>query len=221
MKELSQKMRSAFLCLLAFLITLFGGFCLGKASYMRESSPIQETIETDSKADLRLPGETETRTITTREVKTKLLKIGELATYAAEYTVSESEEEARNILDNIKIPGTGNALYITCTGIVKVGYSINELSPTVDNDSHKIYIAIPSAQLLDNHVYWDSIECTEKNSILNPITFSQYQELIEVVQQKGLEDAESKGIYKAAEENLKNIVVNFLSCFDGYEVVFI
>ena len=221
MKELSKTLKVASSCFLVFLLTLFGGFCLGRVSYMHESSSAQETVEPNLKADLRLPGETETRTITTQEVKTKLLKIGELATYAAEYTVSESEEEARNILDNIKIPGTGNAIYITCTGVVKVGYPISELSPTVDNDSHKIYIAIPSAQLLDNHVYWDSIECTEKNSILNPITFSQYQELIKIVQQKGLEDAENKEIYKKAEKNLKNIIVNFLSCFDEYEVVFL
>ena len=85
----------------------------------------------------------------------------------------------------------------------------------------KIYIAIPSAQLLDNHIYWDSIECTEKNSILNPINFSQYQGLVENIQQTGLQQAEDNGIYAAAEDNLKNIITNFLSCFDDYTVVFV
>ena len=156
-----------------------------------------------------------------REVNSKLLKIGELATYSAEYSVSESEEEVRNILDNIKIPGTKNSISIKCTGIVKVGYDISKLSPTVDNVSKKINIAIPSAQLLDNHIYWDSIECTEKNSILNPINFSQYQGLVENIQQTGLQQAEDNGIYAAAEDNLKNIITNFLSCFDDYTVVFV
>lgn len=221
MEKLSKRLKLILLCLLVFLSTLFAGFCWGRASYMRESTSRQEIITADSKTDLHLPGETEVRTITISEVNAKLLKIGELATYSAEYSVSESEEEVRNILDNIKIPGTKNSINISCTGIVKVGYDINKLSPTVDNTSKKIYIAIPPAQLLDNHIYWDSIECTEKNNIFNPINFSQYQGLVESIQQKGVEQAEDDGIYEAAEENLKNIISNFLSCFDDYEVVFL
>lgn len=221
MSKLSSKLRLIFLCLLVFFATLFAGFCWGRQSYAHEFASRRETVTSDSKTDLHLPGETEVRTITIGEVNAKLLKIGELATYSAEYSVSESEEEVRNILDNIKIPGTKNSIDISCTGIVKVGYDVNKLSPTVDNTSKKIYVAIPPAQLLDNHIYWDSIECTEKNNIFNPINFSQYQGLVDNIQQKGIEQAEEDGIYEAAEENLKNIISNFLSCFDGYEVVFL
>lgn len=221
MEKLSKKLKLAALCLLFFLLTLLAGFCWGRISYAHESTSSQETVVPNSNGDLHLPGETEVRTLTIGEVNSKLLKIGELATYSAEYSVSESEEEVRNILDNIKIPGTKNSISIKCTGIVKVGYDISKLSPTVDNVSKKIYIAIPSAQLLDNHIYWDSIECTEKNSILNPINFSQYQGLVENIQQTGLQQAEDNGIYAAAEDNLKNIITNFLSCFDDYTVVFV
>ena len=220
MEKLSKKLKLAALCLLFFLLTLLAGFCWGRISYAHESTSAQETVVPSSSGDLHLPGETETRTLTIGEVNSKLLKIGELATCSAEYSVSETEE-VRNILDNIKIPGTKNSISIKCTGIVKVGYDINKLSPTVDNVSKKIYIAIPSAQLLDNHIYWDSIECTEKNSILNPINFSQYQGLVENIQQTGLKQAEENGIYTAAEDNLKNIITNFLSCFEDYTVVFV
>ena len=221
MEKISRKLKIVSLCFLISFITLLGGFCWGRISYAHDSAVSEKTVSSSAKGDLRLPGETEVSTLTIGEVDSKLLEIGELATYSAEYSVSESEEEVRNILDNIKIPGTKNSITIKCTGVIKVGYDISKLSPTVDNASKKIYIAIPSAQLLDNHIYWDSIECTEKNSIFNPINFSQYQKLVESIQQTGLKQAEHDGIYDAAGNNLKNIVTNFLSCFNDYTVVFI
>ena len=68
---------------------------------------------------------------------------------------------------------------------------------------------------------WDSVECTESNNPLNPIEFSQYQDLIQEIEDEGLEKVEGKGIYKAAETNLKLIIVNFLAEFDEYMVEFL
>lgn len=62
---------------------------------------------------------------------------------------------------------------------------------------------------------------TEKNNLFNPIDFEQYQTLIDEIEAEGLAQAEEKGIYSAAEENVKSIIINFLSGMNEYEVKFI
>lgn len=101
---------------------------------------------------------------------------------------------------------------------MKVGYELSEISVKVDDN--KIYISIPKAKLNDNYVIWDSIEYKEKNNINNPIEFSQYQEMVQKIEEKGLKEAENNGIYKAAEDNLKKLITEFLSGFVGYTIVY-
>lgn len=67
---------------------------------------------------------------------------------------------------------------------------------------------------------WDTVKCVENNNFLNPIDFAQYQTLIDEIEEDGLKQSEEKGIYKAAEDNVKKIIVNFLSGFDGFEIIF-
>ena len=72
----------------------------------------------------------------------------------------------------------------------------------------------------DNYVIWDTVTCSESHNILNPIEFSQYEEIVDEIEQMGLEDVESKGIYDNASENIKNIIKAFLSGFKEYEIVY-
>ena len=91
----------------------------------------------------------------------------------------------------------------------------------VDNDSQKIYVSLPEAKINSNQLMWDSsMECNEKNNILNPIDFAQYQTLISDIKAEGLREAEKNGLYDTVEQNAKNLITNFLGCFAGYEVVF-
>ena len=93
--------------------------------------------------------------------------------------------------------------------------------PKVDNDSQKIYVSLPEAKINSNQLMWDSsMECNEKNNILNPIDFEQYQTLISDIKAEGLREAEKNGLYDTVEQNAKNLITNFLGCFVGYEVVF-
>lgn len=112
-------------------------------------------------------------------------------------------------MDNIKIFGTTNSIEIKASGVVKVGYDMSKMVINVDNDSSKIYIKLPEIQLNDNYVIWDTVTCSESNNILNPIEFSQYEEIVDEIEQMGLEDVESKGIYDNASENIKNIIKAF------------
>lgn len=168
--------------------------------------------------DLKLPGEVERRTITKNEVETKLIAIGELSTYMGEYEVERTEEQTRYMLDNIPVLGTTNEIGIKCVGIVKVGYDMEDIVVKVDNESQKIYVAIPEPDIKDNYIKWDSIENTENNNILNPIEFSQYQNLFSELEEQGLEDAIDKGVYDDANSHLKEVINSFLSCFEDYQI---
>ena len=199
------------------LVVVFGA---GYYTAMKIVEPEEVVVEkiVEKPVDIELPGEVEKRAVTVEEVESKLMEMAELSTYSGEYTVTLGKDETRYLLDNIKVWGTTNSIEITASGIVKVGYDMNDIVVKVDDD--KIYIKLPEAQLNDNYVIWDTVTCSESNNILNPIEFSQYQEIVDEIEEMGLADVESKGIYQNASENVKKIMNGFLSEFKDYEIVY-
>ena len=216
-----KAVRDVAMGLLLIAILLAVGFGGGYAyrQYMLEQSA--EVVDNSVDPGLSLPGEAEKRIVTIDEVEAKLVEIDQLATYMGEYTATKSAEYSRHILDDIPVPGTTNSIAIDCTGVVKVGYTVSDIVPTVDNESEKIYTALPTPDVLDNYVIWDSVQYAESNNILNPIDFAQYQTLIQEIEKEGLAKAEEEGLYQAAEENVKMVIQNFLAGFEGYEIMFL
>lgn len=194
-----------------------GGYYVGI-----NQTPEYEVVEnTVAENDVQLPGEVEKSIVTVDEIKSKLKEISEFSTYESKYEVTKGKEYVRHMLDDIAVPGTANEVILKCKGVVKVGYNLSEINPVVDPESEIIYIALPEIKVNDNYLIWDTMECVEDNNILNPIDFAQYKELATEMETQGLEDAESKGIYAKGEEYVKELIVNFLGCFDDYEVKFI
>ena len=159
--------------------------------------------------------------MTVEEIEVVLVDISQFSTYSGEYTATKSAEYTRYFLDDIAVPGTTNTISIECSGIVKVGYEVEDIKIEVDNDSLKIYISLPEAQVLDNYVIWDTVRCKEENNILNPIDFEQYQGLIAEIESDGLGLAEADGIYENAEANMQTVIRNFLSGFEDFEIIFL
>ena len=170
--------------------------------------------------DVTLPGETEKRTITIQEVQGKLVEISEFSTYSYEYSVKETDEFTRYLLDKIPILGTTNKISIEATGVIKVGYDFDKITIKVDNESQKIYISLPEIEPFDNYINISNINCTEQNSLLNPIEFSQYQNILTELEKLGEEQAENEGVYQQGEKAIKKYLKNFLSCFENYEIIF-
>lgn len=179
-----------------------------------------EVVE-NAELGMKLPGETVKRIITVDEIETKLMEIGELSTYAEEYEVTKEADYFRHFLDDIEVLGTKNTVHIECKGIVKVGYTLEDIGVNIDNESGTICIALPEAAVNDNYIIWDTVKCREENNPLHPIAFAQYQTLIDEMEAEGLSLAEEQGIYEKAEEHLKNIILHFLSGMDGYQVKFL
>lgn len=211
---------SSTIAVLLTLALVFGaGYFVG--SFPEEEAEVVEPIAPVEEFDLELPAEVEKRIVTVEEVEVALVEIGQFSTFSGEYRATKSAEYTRYFIDDIPVPGTTNTITIECQGIVKVGYDVEDITIEVDNDSQKIYISLPEPRVLDNYIIWDTVKCQEENNILNPIDFEQYQTLITEIEADGLAIAEDKGIYADAEENMKVLVQNFLSGFEGYEIIFL
>ncbi len=206
---------------LTVLLVFVLGFGAGWVYYDRQYVKNAQIVESTKESDLKLPGEVERRIVTESEIEVQLKKIGELDVYSGEYTVSKTASNTRSFLDDIAIPGTTNTIHIECSGIVKVGYDLDDIKPEVDNDSLKIYISLPEPEVLSNYLIWDTVQSDEKNSVLNPIDFEQYQLLIDELEEEGLAKVENEGIYEKAEENVKSIIEEYMAGFEGFQVVFL
>lgn len=207
--------------ILALLLALGGVFCAGLFLGQTRQEPAQPvTAAPMAPSDLSLPTEEEKRTVTESEVSAQLNKMAQLATYCGEYRVSQTEESTRYLLDSCPIPGTTNSITVQCSGMVKVGFDVAEIIPHVDNESRTITLTLPPARVLDNYILWDSLRFQETNSILNPITFDQYHAMLLELEEMGLEQVLSEGIYEAAEIRLRLVAENFLGNFSDYTVLF-
>lgn len=215
MKKLLGFLRDLLTIVIVLAVAFGAGYYYGGRTENTTEVIVKETEKT---FDVELPFEVEKRVVTVEEVESKLVEIGELSTYCGEYTYTLGKEESRYWLDKLPVLGTTNSIELTCDGIVKIGYNMNDIVVKVDDE--KIYISLPEARLNDNYVIWDSVVCHETNNILNPIEFSQYEEMIGEIEQKGLEDVTKKGIYQRAEKNLKVVIEAFLSEFNNYEIVY-
>ena len=216
---MSNIMRNIRQCVMSILVivTLVGaGIWIG-VHIPNEAEPFEMS---DSRFDLKLPGEVEKRIVTIGEIESKLVEASELCTYTDEYTVPISAAHPRYMLDNIPVPGTTNSISMECTGVVRVNYDVNDMIPTVDTESETIYISIPEPSSIDNLVDLDNVIVSENNNILNPIDFGQYHALINDAKTLGLTQAEEDGLYEAAEANVKAILENYLAGFE-YDVKFI
>ncbi len=210
-----------------FFVCIVAAFGCGYYAHSILSDKAEIVNDEKKEIDLKLPGEIEKRVVTKEEVHSKLVEIKEFSTYSGRYNVTKSADYSRYFLSNennkdsgIKIPGTTNSVNITCDGIVKVGYDFDEIIINVDNESQRVYISLPQVKITDNYLIWDTVVCEEYNNILNPIAFSQYQTLISELEDMGLKDVESEGIYDLTEKNIKKIITNTLSEFAGFEIIF-
>ena len=159
--------------------------------------------------------------ITHEQVRRELKKIGELATYSHEYEATVTRTSSPREFLNAQMPFTQNSLTITCEGVVKVGYNVEDIAFTVDQTNRVIAVTLPRARVLSHYVIWDTLSCQEENNILNPISADYVTECITALKAEEQKKAEEAGIYQKAEEHLKFLVESFLGAFPDYQVTFV
>ena len=216
MKKLMKIMGCLVGGILIIAILIGSGMVIEKYQMRKD---IQKQLE-EQTSESNILGLGEKRIITDEVIEAKLVNIEEISTSSCEYVVTRSLEYPMCIFNDIPIPFMTNEIIIECEGTVKVGYDISRIKRIVDYDSETIYIALPEVMVLSNDIDMENIKVAEKHSIFNPIEFSQYQELLTEIEDIGLEQVESKGVYEAADKNIRKVIKDALSDL-GYQIKFL
>ena len=157
--------------------------------------------------------------ITVVTVERRLEAIGELATYAMNYSGYTEEESARQLL-GLKIPGTRHTVKIAYSGTIKAGYEIADIAVDVDAAAGVIRITLPPVKVISNAIDEDSLQYVEKNNIFNPIKGDAAAQYLDDIRKKELDKAVEMGLYEKAEENAKAIIAEKLADYRGWTVTF-
>jgi len=169
----------------------------------------------------RLPGLLRRRTeITDLMAESRLEAIGEFATYQYTYSGVKEKKEVRTLLDSIPIPGTQNYQKYAYQGTIKVGYPVADIKIHVDSLRHEIYVTLPEASVLSNTIEQDLSVYEQVNNLLNPIRGNAIAEMEEEIKAEELRKATEEGLFELAEEHARELIVELLSAFEGYDVVF-
>lgn len=159
--------------------------------------------------------------VTNLQIEQRLSKISELATFMDEYTGEKAVSDTREAF-GFDIPGTTNSYRVFYSGVIKVGYDVSDITTKVDNRNQIIHIYLPSAQVLDNYIKLDTLRVIDqKNNILNPFEFEDFQAGFTDIEESQLQSAKEAGIFVRAEASAETLIENcLLSAFPDYKVVF-
>ena len=202
-------------------ILLVAAILFGTGYHCGDKRKSEKHVATKDGFDLKLPGEAEKMTVTINEIEGKLKEIGELSSHEWDYTSRKGKDFDRIMLDDIPVPLTKTHVEIECTGVIKAGYKIDKVVPTIDEKSKTIYIALPEVEILSNEILWDSVKSHDSNNLLNPIDFDNYKVIISEIKKEGLEKAIEEGLYSKTEATAHKVIRNFLGCFVDYKVKFV
>lgn len=188
-----------------FLFVAFvAGFCVGKRGAVQK---VEASVKEE--AEIIIPTIVEKHQLSREEVQAKLSALDAFTGCTKEYQVSKSVEATRYFFEPVTIP-------FNCSGVVEVDYSMDEVLINIDKNT--IYVTLPKAQVTDNHIIWERVECDDLDLVLKS---EQYPGLIEEIKADGLAQVESAGIYDVANANLKVLIENFLQAYEDYQVEFV
>ena len=213
-------MGGAIAAFMIIILALMGGILYGYTFFTETVNGLESELETARRRPVqtKIIEVKKKVTTTTVEIEEKLAPIGQLATYEYVYRGTEERSESRDVL-GWSAWGTTNYISYTYTGVIKVGYDVEDIQVELDQENFIIYITLPQPRVLDN--YWtDETESVEKNNITNPLSVADQLEFVREIKQRELEKAEDAGIYDLAEDQMRLLVTNFLGVFSDYQVVF-
>lgn len=160
----------------------------------------------------------ETKTV---QIMKELLAVSDLTTYTYEYKNETTESSTRMLpILGWDILGTTNSVTIDYSGIINVGYNMNNIGYELSTTENCIYVTLPEPEVLDNYIKFDDLSCTCNNNIFNPIQTGAVMEYFELIEAEELEKAEADDIYGKANEQLKSIITGYFGVFPDYEVKF-
>ncbi len=163
--------------------------------------------------------EVEEEKISDTYITERLREVSELSTYAYEYTNSKEITNTREIF-GIKLPFTTNRVNIIYKGVIKAGYSLDDVEAKVDNSAKTITVKLPEVEVFDNYILHDETKIEEENNLLNPVHVESATKYFSDITSKELERAKAGGLYQKAETKAKKVITNLFSEFPEYNVSF-
>lgn len=149
------------------------------------------------------------------EIHAALTAIGEFATAEYAYSGQAFAEKSRKLL-GIRIPLTEHSFSVTYEGVIKFGFSVDDID--VEVNGNMIILTLPEPVVLDNYI--ENYSVKEENNLFNPISSNEVADKMDEVRGLELEKADEKGAYKLATKNVKFILAEILGRFEGYSVTF-
>lgn len=158
-------------------------------------------------------------TITIETLDETLEPISELSTSAFEYTGEVTRSSTRTGL-GMNIPGTTNSVTITYSGVIKVGYDVDAIQESIDNEQKIIKISLPEPQIFGNYIDTQNLEFETSNNIFNPIDAEDLFGYLKEIQADELDRAIAAGMYETAEGQIESLITGLLAVFPDYTVQF-
>lgn len=159
--------------------------------------------------------------VSVSDMQRELRSIGDFATACYTYSGTGDWGSSRYVL-GVKIPLTDNRRIFSYTGSITAGYRVDDIRLSADDAEGVIYVSLPQAEVLSNHIDVGSITFLyTHNNIFNSLRDSDMQAMLVGIEADELQQAVSAGLYKQTELSAQSAITAALSCFEGYEVEFI
>lgn len=161
------------------------------------------------------------RTISIKEIKMCLSPIGEMATYEADYNLLYTDTNFRTLF-GISWPFTDKYIEADYDGRIKVGFKMENVGIAVDDENHRIIVTLPQMECISHEIVEIHVHDATRNNIFNPIAPDDVTTAIEQTMEEAyIKAVKDEAIYEKATTNAETIISDLLSCFEGYEVVFL
>lgn len=220
----AKKNRVRIIVTFILLILAFasGFYCSWRVFADKEEEKEKEVIVVSTDADKVI--EEEEHRISIKNVEDVLESASELVTTKYYYKDADTYENYKEAFGK-KIPFTTDKVVFTYEGTIGIGIRLSEVTYEIDNDDKSITIILPEIGILSNEVDHSSFEYHDvSNSIFNNTVMEDHTNLIaELKTDKEEEINANAELLKAAEDNVKSVLKNFLTSSDvtkDYAVIF-
>ena len=198
-----NKLRKYVICLIIVWLAYLGGRYLWNKYIVSDKHAIAESLSGYN------------HSISAVEIRHELEVIGELAQAKYSYWGLAFIKDYRTVF-GLDIPFTSHMIEISYSGVIKVGYIVDDIGIEVDDTT--IYITLPSPKVLDNYI--DTYTTDESNNIFNPIETNEVSQKLDEVKAAELEKCRDDA-YNKAEKEVKKTILGILQVFEDYKVKFV
>lgn len=154
------------------------------------------------------------------QVVTDVQSIGELATIKYIYTDMGKFENSQNF-KGYNIPLTTKSFIISWNGTIKAGVDTEKINLDINEETKKITVYIPNAEILSHETDENSVEVfDENNNLFNPITLEDYSSFFAESKVEMEQRAIESGILEDAQKNAENVITQFLNSDENIKSIY-